>query len=246
MLLRIKPAEKTRFPLKGILVKGGSPSGWIIEIQQIGLSLSDITVYPLAGSVANTIWGCLVMFDMEKIKIEPGKNTCCQLVHQLLLIPERSNIFPSLSPEELEKLLQNKLHIYHPEFGLALLETPVNWHEALRLPENQLPTIRKPANGVFVPGKIKSLQVIALAPEKVLSGLEEKHFPDREKFENKPLNLFEKGKLFLYRQLFTKNGNPTGGANGNGKTPLLSAIESLRKLLSKAPDDWIARAEKEY
>ena len=107
MLFQVKQARDNSFPLRGILIKGALPSGWILEIQRIGLSLREITVYPLAGTVANTVWGCLVLFDMEKIKIEPGRNTCCQLVHRLLLIPERSTIFPALTPEELEKLLQN-------------------------------------------------------------------------------------------------------------------------------------------
>ena len=60
MQLSVRPYHKNVYPRGGILVRGSHVTAWLQQVQGIGLSMERLDVYPLAGMVANTLWGCLL------------------------------------------------------------------------------------------------------------------------------------------------------------------------------------------
>ena len=245
MELRLKPYHKNTFPIAGVLIKGARVETWLLQIQQMELSLTSLTAYPIPGKAANSLWGCLVEYEHLK-KLDIGRNYYCQLVNGLLYIPELAVLYPALSLTETEKLFSGK-HVFHPELGLIALEEAINWPDVTQLPEETVRTIKRPAPGVSIPKQIRSFQIKPVAPENVLERFEETHFPKRQNFEDKSLNPIEKARLFFYRQLFRKNNR-----EGNRSLPeiertsLLSRLETLRNLFSKKGTDWIEKVQADY
>ncbi|ANE49441.1 hypothetical protein [Flavisolibacter tropicus] len=246
MELQVRPIDHSPFPIGGILIQGSSVKHWIMELQAMGLSLSVIKVYPIPSTKANTIWGCLVEGAIEKRKLEIGRNRYCQIAGHLLYIPERCSLFPKLSAGELEKLLNGRKHIMHPEFGLVELQESINWIDVLQLPDERPFTIRKPINSLFIPRQIRTFQVKPQSPEAALEALEAQHFPKPETFQDKPLNLLEKGKLSFYKLLFTK-GTAEGSSSGDtGRTSLLSRFEGAGRLFSKMSAKWVDGLQQDF
>jgi tetratricopeptide (TPR) repeat protein len=247
MELRLKPIDHNPYTLGGILIQGAAVEGWIKEIQRIGLALSATRVYPIPHTRANTIWGCLVVWPVEKGKWDIGRNRFCQVVNQQLFIPEHCDLYPRLLAGELEKLLGGKKHILHPEFGWVELAEEIEWTTVIDRPQEQAAGITRPVSSLFIPTQIRTFQIKPMAPEASLEALEAQHFPKQEAFKDKPLNPLEKAKLFLYKQLFTRNGT-TGKANGDApeKTPLLSKLESLGKLFTQKPGKWVEDMQEDF
>ena len=243
MELKIKPSLFNQYPLAGLLIKGATIEQWLKEIQWMELSLSAIKVYPVPGVTANSIWGCLVVLQGTKPK-EIGRNMYCQLANDLLFIPERSCLFPEMIEGELEKLLKNKPHLFHPEIGLVELNEVVEWANYLVLPSLQSPKVKAPMASVFIPGQIKSFQIKPITSEEALEALEEKFFPKREAFTDKPLNLFEKAKLFFYQQLFTSNNKVEG--EDDKPSAIMKALNSISQLFSKKGGSLTKEMEMDY
>jgi len=205
MLLQLKPYPKNKYPLGGILIRSTSVNDWVLEIQRMQLSLNDIVLYPIPGNTANSIWGCMVILQHAIDKTLIGKNELCQQVTPNLYIAERSVLYPSLSIAELEKLFANEKHIFHPEFGMVELKEPLDINALIMPPEMRSYYITRPAGAVYLPVRIRSFQIAPVSPEEVEKKLEEQLFPKKEKMKDKPLSMFEKGKLLFYRKLFTKD-----------------------------------------
>ncbi|OFY83690.1 MAG: hypothetical protein A3F72_12815 [Bacteroidetes bacterium RIFCSPLOWO2_12_FULL_35_15] len=204
MELKIKPHHKNNFPLGGILIKNASVVFWIKEIQFLKLNLKEIQIYPIPDTIANTIWGCLIV-NQKKINTHSiGKNELCQMVSPNLFIPEKSILHPIITIAEIEKLFPSTKHVIHPEFGLVELTEELNFEKLIQKPILKSYYITKPHESVFIPKKIKSFQVMPLSSEEILKNLEENVFPKKEKMKDKPLSLYEKGKLSFYKMLFTK------------------------------------------
>ncbi len=233
MELKIEITRTNTCPVQGILIKGPSVEHWLREIQGMGLSLASICVYPLASVTANVVWGCLVATSGTAGNIAIGRNEYCQLVHNLLYIPERSALHPQLSAAETATLLKGKKHIMHPDFGLAELEEPVSWEGLLQQPRELTPLLSEPAAAPYIPKEIRTFQVKPVKEEEALQALEEGHFPKQRPFSDEPLNPIEKARLFLYRKLFTsgKAGNAPGEKSSES-SPLLSKIASIAKFFS--------------
>lgn len=240
MELRLKPSDKNFYPLGGILIKGSHPTVWVKEIQSAGLSLAQTVVYPLPGITANSIWGCLVVFDVQKVKVDIGRNTWCKLMHNCLFVPEKAVVYPIVSPEEAQRLFNGKSYLLHPEIGLFALDENMDWTDLIKFPTSTQHSIVSPPATPFVPKQVKSFHIRQLASADLLQALEEQSFPKEQKFTDKPLNPFEKAKLFFYRQLFTRKG-----ADGNtiDKTSFLKKIESLFK---KKDNNWAESIQKDF
>ncbi len=229
MLLEIKFNSKNTFPLAGILIKGSSLSGWLKELQELKLTLSEITVYPIPDRQANTIWGCLIITDkkIENIRL----HQYCQLVYQTLFIPEKARLHPAVSEAEVKNLFSKGVHILHPEFGLVNLEEELKWEELLNPPVLKELTITIPTAGIYIPDHIKSFQVAPISPEEVLKKLERNVFPQKESLREKPLNLLELVKLGVLKTLFsgkksTSENKPATGIAG----ALLTGLGALAGL----------------
>jgi hypothetical protein len=230
MELKLKLSDKNTFPLGAILIRGSRVEDWLHEIQLMKLSLSQVEVYALPGTLANTVWGCLIIHESEKSKPDIGRNAYLQVAHNYLFLPERAVLHPRLSPEEAKKLFGGKYHFLHPAIGFVELESPVDWTDVIHPPELISRRLERPSPSPFIPKGIKTFQVKANTPEGTLESFE-KDFP-REKFSDKPLNPFEKAKLFLYRQFLRRKEADAGSGAGTGKKPTPSMAESILNRLS--------------
>jgi tetratricopeptide (TPR) repeat protein len=201
--LSLRPAGINKHPRGGILMPGAAPLVWVRVIQRMALSLERIAVYPVSGLTPNSVWGCLVECDLEKNLPDFGRNTPCQFAHGLVFLPEKTDLFPGLTAEELRRLLLGKKHLFHPELGMVELPPPVSWEELLAPPAVQAVFVRRPEPPVFIPKQVKAFQVFAPPPDEALKQLEEEHFPERQGLRDEPLNAFEKQKLAFYQALFS-------------------------------------------
>jgi tetratricopeptide (TPR) repeat protein len=235
MKLRLKPSDKNTHPLGGILIKGSSVHSWLLEIQSMELSLAELSVYPLPGTTTNSVWGCLVVCPSEKGKIEIGRNTWCQVVHNLLFFPEKAAVYPAISAAEANGLFGKSQYLMHPQIGLVALAERVDWTSVIQLPEHLSYTVTSPAAKPFFPAQVRSFQVKPVATDDLLQALEKKSFPQKQEFTDKPLNPFEKLKLLLYRQLFTRKQK---GEAKTEKTWLFSKLERLADMFGKSENKW--------
>lgn len=233
MKLLIEPHHQNNHPLGGILIQENQPHKWLSEIQAMGLLLENIVAYPIPEITPNSIWGCFIIVNLEKHKVNIRLNTFVQVINQILYLPEKTVLSPTLSKNDIDKLFLDKPAILHPFFGLVELKESINWLELLAVPTRKVTDCRCPIEAVFIPKRIRSFQIIPTSVEETLEQLEEKIFPEQKTFEDKPLNIFEKTKLFLYRQLFDKKDKSDADSSGYNEKPLFSLIRSVINLFSK-------------
>lgn len=188
MELKLKINSKNIFPKGGIFIKSTSAEVWLHEIQNIGLTLDSITVFPIPGVHANELFGCLIVFNQNKGKIgDIGKNNFYQLAKNKLFIPENTFVTPELTEEEWHKLFSEEYHFLHPEIGLVELKEEVNWLDLLHLPNLKQIEITKPSKTVLIPQFITSLR-IEVDQEKILKGIENP-VSEEEMIEKLPFNM---------------------------------------------------------
>jgi len=247
MELRIKPNPKNTWPLKGLLIKGSHVKDWIYEIQSLGLEIKKCKIHPVPGITPNTIWGCFILCDEIFDARKAGKNELCQQISNNLFIPERSTISPLLSEIELEKLAHSIPILMHPEFGVAELSTVVDLAEITQTPTIHSYYVNKPVSPIFIPSRVRSLEVKPLSPEQILKNLEENVFPKHEKMEEKPLNIFEKSKLAVYSLLFNKASDKTKSADiSTNKTGFWKTIEGAINSVFKNDGTWAERLQNDF
>ncbi|MGB0523601.1 MAG: hypothetical protein ACPGJS_11610 [Flammeovirgaceae bacterium] len=242
MELKLKPSKHNEFPICGMLIRGTAVSDWLWEIQRMQFDLDAITVYPIPSTAPNSIWGCFVMYDQLDKDIEIGKHELCQLVGNILFLPERSCLSPKVTTAELRQLFWEKLHLIHPAFGLVELSEPIDWKTLLTAPKTRELRITKPQAPVFIPQQIKSFQINPISPEEVLENLETHEFPKQKSLANEPLNFKEQTRLAFYRQLFSKNKTN----DQVEKTSLMSMLESARGLFDNRPTEWTEEMQKDF
>lgn len=171
MELKLKINTKNTYPKGGILIKSASAEVWLHEIQNIGLTLDSVKVFPVPGTRANELFGCLIVFNQIKSKIgDIGKNNFYQLAENKLFIPENTSITPELTEEEWHKLF-SEYHLMHPEIGLVELKEEVNWTDLLQLPKSEGIKITVPSKSVSIPQFITSMRV-EVDQEKILNEIE--------------------------------------------------------------------------
>jgi tetratricopeptide (TPR) repeat protein len=172
MELKLKINTKNTFPKGGIFIKSASAEVWLHEIQNIGLSLDSIAVFPVPSIHANELLGCLLVFNQSKMKItEIGKNNFYQLTANKLFIPENTLITPELTEDEWSILFSESYHFLHPEIGLVELKEEVNWVDLLRLPMQKEIEITEPSKTVSIPQFITSMR-IEINQKKILETIE--------------------------------------------------------------------------
>ncbi len=237
MELKIKLSDKNDFPIGGVLIKHASISFWVKEIQNFGLALNTIEVFPIPDIEPNSIWGCLIITNKSIDNKNIGKNETCQLMASSLFIPERTKLFPIISDLELKALFQTDRCVIHPEFGLVELKEPLGFKEIMVVPLQKKRFVTRPQKTVFIPQQVKSFQVKPLSPEESLKKLEENTFPKKEKMEDKPLNTVEKGKLGLYK-LFFKKSNNSSDQEKIERTGVFSMLSGIVRSLGKDGDSW--------
>jgi tetratricopeptide (TPR) repeat protein len=247
MELVIKPHSKNTFPLGGLLIKGSSVKHWLLEIQLLALNLEEVCIYPIPNTEPNTVWGCLVVIESNLTKRRIDKHEFCQLMYSKLFIPEKSIVHPLPSKVEIEKLFGDSRHIIHPDFGLAELTEKLNIPGLLIEPLQKQLVIKRPVPAAMIPKRIKSFQVHPLSQEDIIKNLEEKSFPKREKMEDRPLNLLERGRLSFYKLLFQKReGQSKNNDQPIKRTSAGAKAESFFKSLFTKNPNWINQIEKDF
>lgn len=247
MELKIKPYHKNNFPIGGILIKHASVAVWLKEIQNLRFTLNDIQIFVIPNTTPNSIWGCFIITQKTINLHEIGKNEACQKVSESTYIPEKAIIYPPMTGAEIETLFQSAKHIIHPEFGIVELTEELNLKELMTEPLMKSYFVTKPEPPVFIPKQIKQFQIKPIAPEEILSNLEEYIFPRKEKMKDDSLNLLEKGKLAFYKMLFKRN-KPKGenGIATTEKTGIWSKIESFLSLLSSKENKWTEKLQQDF
>lgn len=171
MEFKITPATKNHHPRKGVLIKSSSPREWLTQIQGMSLVLEDIAVFPVPGSRANELYGCVVSIVTPEMVKNLSNNQFLQLVNEKIFIPDYSNITPLLSDSEWKKNFDSCFYIFHPDIGLVELKVPVSWEEVLALPPQTFPKLTIPMKPVYIPQKISTLFIDADI-EKIAAGVE--------------------------------------------------------------------------
>ncbi|WP_316793776.1 hypothetical protein [Pedobacter frigoris] len=221
MELRIRHYSKNKWPLHGVLIRGNSIGSWLHELSVMGIALGDADAYIVPAESGYSIAACLILTKSKVPDI--GKNEYLQVVDELLVIPERADIFPTLLHDELQQLLVSSKCLLYPGIGLVPLIETINWAAYIQVPQMINHRIQLPVPGIMVPRRIKSFQVFSLAPEEALEQLE-LSFPKREGENLNPLNLLEKLRLQAYR-LLLKNSGPADQISGvNADSDLIKKI----------------------
>ncbi|GGA89037.1 hypothetical protein [Puia dinghuensis] len=240
MQLNIRPHHKNDYPLTAIVVKGETLSSWIGELQSLGLSLAETTCYPLPGTRANSLWGCLLVPKEGRLPADIGRNSYCQRVHPLLYIPENSRLAPTLTPQQLDKMVKGTPHFFHPSIGWVELREPVDWVGVINPPRLAERMVTRPADTVVVPGAVRSFHILGLPPEEVLEKLDTQLFPEKRPGDKGPLSILERLVLLLLRLIFSwgfiplpflpfkkkSSGSKTSGSKASGKRSWWSRLVS--------------------
>ncbi|HTI91440.1 MAG TPA: hypothetical protein VL727_12680 [Puia sp.] len=199
--LTVRPYHKNVGPRGGILVRGSHVAGWLQQVQQMYLSLEDIDAYPVPGTTANTIWGCLLVPRVDGIwPADIGSNVYFQGIQKKLFLPENCQLYPQLSLEEMEKIFSDKPHLFHPETGWVELPEPIRWKDLLVYPHMTGRTIITPEETVLAPSRVFAFYKQSLPYEEVLENMEQEMFPGKIS-DTRSLSTWEKVKLSLLRSL---------------------------------------------
>ena len=217
MDVRLRIHTKNLYPIRGFLIKGGEPFYWLRAIQDIGMCLEDIDVYPLGGRAANSTWGCMVVSQYDIDRAEVQKYDLCQKVNDWLYIPEMSKVSPHIQKDEAQRLFQSEVHLFHPEVGLVSLGEPIKWEELILISSEKMLDVTIPGTSIFIPRKITTFFIQPVPKDEILKDLETPVQP--KKIEEKPLTLAEKARLKFYEALLSgdlKNGKKgrSGGLGG--------------------------------
>jgi len=246
MELKIKPHPGNNHPLKGLFIRGSFALYCMKEIQALQLKLSDFQIYPVPGKTPDSMGGFLLVSNNTLDSATVGKHELYQMVCSNLFIPERATLYPPIEAAEMEKLFSSFVHIIHPEFGLAELPEGLNMESLLLRPNQRSLQVTKPERAVFIPTQIMSFQIKPISAEETLKHLEENVFPKKQVMENKPLNLFEKGKLAFYQLLFKQKKDTGSTLTSTEKTNLGSKLDSLLKNIIKRDNGLTEQIIEDY
>ncbi|NML59008.1 APC family permease [Chryseobacterium cheonjiense] len=185
MELRIKPFPKNNYPKKGLLIKGASPLIWLSEMELLEIDLNEVRSFPIPSNQPNVLYGCFLIFK-DLAPNEIGKNSYFQSVDNKLFIPENTDFYPRVNPEDWQNIDAEFL-IMHPDFGLVKLNEEIDWISIISNSKSSGNTVRKPSNGVKVPQKIESYTV-EMDDEKILESLQNPK-TEEEWMKDLPFNL---------------------------------------------------------
>lgn len=204
MELKLKPLNKNLYPIKGLLIKGSSAQYWFDELKALKLDFSKLTILPIPDNLPNTIWGCLVTINNIEEVADIRNHQPVQLVKNKIFIPTYADLHPYLSTQEFDFFFYEKNYIFHPDFGLVNLSTSFNYENLIAPPKQRLVKITEVEKSVFTPQKINCFYVKPLPQEEALKKMEEELNLTPKKFEDKALNIVEKGKMSLLKKILDK------------------------------------------
>lgn len=185
MELRIRPFPKNQYPKRGLLIKGSSPLTWLDEMEILGIDVNQVKSFPVPSNEPNILYGCFLIFP-HHAPGEIGKNSYFQCIDGRFFIPENTDFYPKVNPEDWQNTAAEYL-IMHPDFGLVKLNEEIDWISLIKDPEPSADQIRKPLNGVNIPQHIESYAV-EMDDDTVLESLQ-KPQTEEEWMKNLPFDL---------------------------------------------------------
>ncbi|MGB4770175.1 MAG: hypothetical protein WBP58_01870 [Chitinophagaceae bacterium] len=242
MKIELKFSAKNHYPFGAVFLPGNLVTNWLNELDFMGFDASDIETYAVPGLRAAEISGCVVIVHNDIGKKDVRSNMFCQCAGKYLFIPANTMLYPAVTDGEIEALCKRKLHFLHPEYGLIELSEPIHWASLIRKPEFLQITTDTPKQGTRFPYELRSIRLMPSDPVEALANFEKENFPAREPLPNKPLNLIEKIKLYLYKLLFRS------GSDGDWKKPswitkipfLFKILERTNALMNRMQADYSA------
>jgi len=200
MNLKLISSQQNRHPRCGLFIEGTQLEGWLEALDQLAIDPSMVQVYGLPSKVANVLWGCLVMGEASAFQKEFGPHLSAHQIANRLIIPEKSDVYPTLTPFDLKHLFQEKTFVFHPEIGLFQLEAPIDWKDHLDTQAIVNLDPIAPTPYAWTTPTIHSFRIEATPIEELKA--EMINVPQQEETRDKPLNFQEKLKYKLYQQFF--------------------------------------------
>lgn len=210
MEIKLQPNPINAWPLKGIFIQSDRVAHWLHELQRMELTPETTRIYPVPGTIANSVSGCLVISEKEVAADLLNRNVRCQQMHSNLYIPEKTTLFPQLNEEELQQFFGQHTWFFHPETGLSECTEVLSPSSHFTCEIQEGSAFKRPEEGVHLPSTIKSFQVKPVAPEQIMQEFQEGNQVGTKPLKDEPLNVLEKIKLGFYRLLSA--GNKRGGA----------------------------------
>ena len=205
MKLKLKPSQTNTHPFKGVLMKGDDPYRWLQDMELFDLEWLAIRLYPIESPhQPGQLWGCLAVTDTVLPATVLSKHVFCQLVNDIVFIPEYTRLTPALHAEDIVHCFGADLHLFHMELGLVRLVHPVSLQDLLPMPEARPASAQSPVSGFKLPDRITAFEVISSSPEEVMRQMDET-FSTGEPLPDDSLSNWEKLKLGFYNLLFNKD-----------------------------------------
>ena len=230
MQLKLNRHQKDPYPVCGFFIEGDSLQHWIATLDRLELDPTNLKLHGLPTREANVIWGCLVRTNTPLTTDQLGPLATAHLAAGRLIVPAKSIVVPELTDYDLKQLFRDDTYVLHPDFGLVKLTEPLSLSDHFDPGEITELSTRRPADYSVASGDILAFS-IAASPAEILeqaldAGVE------REKLEDKPLNLAEKLRLKLYQSIL---GGGAAGAGAGGKSSATNdgLSEKLQRLADK-------------
>lgn len=245
MELKLIPYQKNKYPISALLIKGEGVHYWFQEFMRMEINMRHVEVYPIPGLQANSIWGCLLITNGQLNADLAGKHLLCQVIHNVIYIPESADVLPNLSVRDIEILFKNKRHIFHPDFGLFELDQPLNFQELIKLPDSEQQLTIMPNIGYQPPSTINSFKVLLANDVNVLEALEKKVVPEKKSLSENKLSYKEKIKYKFYKLLFRRDKLNTESPKTTEK-PAYKIWMQIGGLFNKKNKNWQEDAKNEF
>ena len=231
--LHLRPDPKAAYPIQGVLLHQSGPMAWLQALQALGVDPMEVDCYPIPGTQPGQIWGAVIWLPAP-VPALPFSYQGLHLIHDCLLVPPQTTLFPAVDGPTLQQLLLDKRHLLHPTLGLVELFEPIQWTALIQPPPLQAFQVQAPSPGIVVPQQLYTLSVSAATIQESLAQLDQAALPPEHQTPKKPLNESEKQRLKQLRHWRQAHKNPPQGW--------------LQRLWQKAQrhPDWTPELEAEW
>ncbi|MCB9261976.1 MAG: hypothetical protein H6607_06350 [Flavobacteriales bacterium] len=214
MNLKLTPADKSKHPIAGFIIRSANMHDWLIELNALPLRRQDFELFALPGDEANTVWGCFVWLINPINSNIRHRNQRMQQIGNQLFIPEYTDIFPRLNATEIDTLFSGNMHLMHPEIGLVELNEPFTFEQNITSASSTIPP-QKPKTPYKIPTVLSTIKIAKVDISDHITELEKMTKPDSKK---PPLSGKEKIKLSIYDFLIDLLGDKKKAGSTSRKT----------------------------
>ena len=227
MVIKLISTSSDKFPCCGFFIEGSALEIWLDELNDLNLDPDKLELYALPSLVANSIWGCLVITNESNLPHDLGRWTGAHKISNRLIVPEKTDITPELTPYDFNILLADDRYVFHMDIGMFKLENPFQLADHIEVSKIDIVNTTKPVSYSRIDHSIPSFRIEATPAEDLKAELDA--IPNREKLKDQPLGFGEKVKLEMYKTLLKVNKGPDGKVIV--EKPAVSVLEKLAAAL---------------